>query len=296
MKNKLIILSVAILSLITFTEAQAQKGFVPELLGNANGANRPGFAIKYFNNFYYQERISAYDIEVAFEPQVWIKGFTGDMKKDQWQFIVHVPVGYRNEKNQTTGTRNSVTGIGTINANAEYYYRLIDTPDTTWWFDNAISFGFPTATAHEGMRVGGASYRIEIGANSYSLAWFTESFIKHKRFMMSIMPIMATWNWKDSKSKTRGGLSLNIMNGSMGYGITEKVYLGVDFGLLLGSVSGSRTPAHTELPVSVRGYAGPALLVTLPKDSSLQISTAIDFYTKEIDRGQGIYVVLYHMF
>lgn len=296
MKTKTVLFLIPSILLIFCGKAWAQKGFVPELLGNASGVERPGFAIKYFNNYYYQERIKANDIEVAFEPQVWIKGFYGDMEKDQFQFIVHVPFGYRREWDAAAGEYDSVTGLGTTNANVEYYYRLIDTEDTTWWFDNAVSFGFPTATDHEGTRVGGQSYNVAIGGNSYSLGWFQESFIKHKRFMASIMPVMVTWNWKDSKSKTRGGMSLNIMNGSVGYGITEDIFLGADFGMLLGSVMGSKTPTSRALPVSFRAYAGPALLFSFAKDSSLQVSTAIDIATKEIDRGQGIYVVLFHMF
>lgn len=296
MKRFLLALLFFSLAIAYNSSAHAQKGFVPELLGNASGVDRQGFALKYFNNYYYQDRTSANDVEVAFEPQIWIKGFKGDMKKDQFQFIVHVPIGYRREKDTATGQFNSVTGIGSINANVEYYYRLIDTEDTTWWFNNAISTGFPTATEHDGVRVGGHSYKMTIGGDAYTLGWFTESFIKHKRFMASIMPVMVTWAWKDSKTKTRGGMLLNIMNGSVGYGVTEKFFLGADFGLLMGSVYGSKDVAGNSLPVSYRAYAGPAALITLPKDSSLQISTAIDFATKEIDRGQGIYIVLYHMF
>lgn len=276
--------------------AHAQKGFVPELLGNASGVDRPGFALKYFTNYYYQERVSANDIEVAFEPQFWIKGFSGDIEKDQFQFIVHVPFGYRHVKDPATGQTASVTGLGAVNANAEYYYRLINTEDTTWWFDNAVSLAFPTTTNHEGRTIGGQTYRMIIGANAYSFAWFTESFFKHKRFMLSLMPIMTTWSWQDNKTKDKGGLSLSIMNGSAGYGITDKFFLGVDFGMLVGSVLGSKRSTGGDLPVSFRAYAGPSMLISLPKDSSIQISTAIDIKTKEIDRGQGIYVVLFHLF
>lgn len=276
--------------------ARAQQGFVPELLGNASGVQEPGFAFKFFTTYFYQERNEAHDVEVAFEPQIWIPGFTGDMERDQLQFIVHVPMGYRRQK-AGPGIHNSVTGIGTINVNAEYYWRMINNADTSMWFDNAITIGFPTATEHEGVRVGQYAAPIgRIGGNNYSIGWFQENMLKHKKFMLSLMTVLASWNFKDEKTNVTNGLSLNIFNGAAGFQISEHAYIGADFGLLLGRVIGAKDAAGNSLPVTLRAYAGPAALITWGSNISLQISTAIDLATRYVNRGQGAYIVLWYHF
>ena len=117
--------------------AFAQSGYNPEFLGNAAAAPRPGFSPKIFVSYYNQEDISSNDVEVAFEPQYWIYGFTGEKKRDFVQFMAHLPVGYRNQK--AAGTRSSVTGIGSLNANIEHFFKMIDKEDLVMWFDNGLS-------------------------------------------------------------------------------------------------------------------------------------------------------------
>lgn len=287
MKKWLVSLLFFLILLISHTnQSFAQAGFNPEFLGNAAGADRPGFCLKFFTSYYYQERISAHDVEVAFEPQLFIPGFSGDISKDQIQFVAHLPIGYRKESNDS-GYTSRVTGIGTLNFNVEHFWHLMDTDETQLWLDNALTFGFPTATYNQLER---------IGADSYSVGWFTESNFRHDRFLISLMPALIMWSFRDELTKEQDGLSINVMNGSLGYDISSKVSLGINFGLQLSRIAGGEDGAHNSLPLRYRAYAGPAALIVFTPDLSLQVSGVIDIATKEINRGQGIFTALWHHF
>ncbi len=271
--------------LIVPVHAFAQAGYNPEFLGNAAAAPRPGFSPKIFLSYYNQHGISANDVEIAFEPQYWIRGFTGEKKKDYIQFLAHLPIGYRAQ--DVAGTHSSVAGIGSLSANIEHFLKVIDDGDTVMWFDNGLSAGFPTATMHDGVR---------IGTNAYSIGWFQENFISYKKWIFSISPIALTWTFRDTKTNVKPGLSMNIMNSAYGYQITEGVALGVTFAYLLGNLAGADDGLGGNLSTSHRFYAGPAASISLCKDTSLQITGIIDAYTKNADRGQGLFTAFWHMF
>lgn len=278
------IIFVLILLLIP-TLAFAQSGYDPEFLGNAAAAPRPGFSPKIFLNYYNQNDISANDIEIALEPQYWIYGFTGEKKKDFIQFLAHLPIGYRTQK--PGGTRSSVSGIGSLSANVEHFYKMVDNEDLVMWFDNGLSAGFPTATMNGGVR---------IGSNAYSVGWFQENFISYKKWVFSISPIALTWSFRDSETNIKHGLSMTVMNSAYGYQITDNVALGVTFAYMLNNISGANDISGAKVDVTQRFYTGPAASITLCKDTSLQITGIIDAYTKHTDRGQGIFAAFWHMF
>ena len=296
MKKRAILISAVAVFFLMITEAAAQVGFNPEYLGNAAGAPRTGFCLKFFTSYFYQNGISAHDIETAFEPQLFIPGFTGDIKRDQIQFIAHLPVGYRREMT-AAGTVESVTGIGTLTVNVEHFWHLIDEEDMQLWFDNAITSGYPTATDHEGVSTGGGLAPFtRIGGNSFSIGWFTESFFRYKKWLFSVNPVSVAWAFEDDQTNSRDGLNISVMNSSVGYQFFKKAALGVNFGLQLGRVAGSYGPAGAAAPYVLRAYAGPAANISLPKDSSLQIGGVIDFATKRESKGYGIFTALWHEF
>jgi len=296
MKKRAILVFAIAAFFLTMTEAAAQVGFNPEYLGNAAGAPRPGFCLKFFTSYYYQHGISGQDIETAFEPQVFIPGFSGDIKRDQVQFIAHLPVGYRREMT-TAGTVESVTGIGTLTVNVEHFWRLVDEEDVQFWFDNAITTGYPTATDNQGVSAGGnLAPFMRIGGNSFSVGWFTESFFRYKKWLLSINPVAVVWAFEDDETNSRDGLNISVMNSSIGYQFFEKAALGVNFGMQLGRVAGSNDANGVSTPYVLRAYAGPAALINLPKDSSLQIGGIIDFATKRESKGMGIFTALWHEF
>ena len=110
------------------------------------------------------------------------------------------------------------------------------------------------------------------------------------------MSIMVLWSFQDDFTKERNGLSLNLLNGSVGYAVSDKVSLGIDFGLQLSRLLGSKNAAGNTLPVSLRAYAGPAAMIVFMPNLSLQVSGVIDIATKEINRGQGIFTAFWHQF
>jgi len=294
MKKPLILIAMAVV-LFAASEAEAQLGFNPEFLGNAAGAPGPGFCLKFFTSYDYQHSIAAQDIETAFEPQYFFPGFTGDAKRDQIQVIAHLPVGYRRQK-VPTGTVESVTGIGLLTVNVEHFWHLIDEEDMQLWFDNAITTSYPTSTENEGISAGGDAKIIRIGGNSFAVGWFTESFFRYKDWLFSVNPVVLVWAFEDERTHDRSGLNISVMNSSVGYQVSKNVGLGVDFGMILGNVAGSSAATGGELPLVLRAYAGPAMLINLPKTSSLQIGSAIDFATKNAAKGMGIFTALWHQF
>jgi len=284
--KKIIILSIFLLSLLTFKTAFAQMGFNLEYLGNASAPQRPGMTLKYFLTYFNQRGIAANDIEVILQPQYYATGFTGNPARDMFQFFATLPIGYRRQRN-AAGGMDSDFGIGSSNIGVEYYHRLIDSEKTTLWFDNGLVIGFPTATKHNSVRLGG---------NSFSAQWFQENFFKYKYFMATIMPIALQWNWQDYKTKNREGLSANIMNGSIGFMVTKSLHLGVDFGMILGHLAGSNNNAGAPLPKTMRVYTGPALLFSPNPDFSIQAGVAIDVATKRMNRGQGVFIAFWNHF
>jgi len=287
MKIKILLVGLFfLLTLFTFSTASAQTGFNPEYLGNAGAPPKTGFALKTFESYFYQNTPKAHDVETTFETQFYTKAFTGDIKKDMFQWALHLPIGYR-RVNAVAGPARQITGIGNFDVIIEYYRNFIDNGETTWWFDNGLTTGFPTSTFNNGMR---------IGNNAYSLTWFQENFIHHKPFMLTIMPIAVNWTFEDNKTNTRDGLSLTIMNGTAGYDITDNFHLGVDFGLLLGRVLGSDNGAGGSLSRTLRAYAGPGGLINFTPNTALQFCGVIDFVTSNTDRGQGLFLVLFHIF
>lgn len=265
--------------------AFAQAGYNPEFLGNAAAAPRPGFSPKIFLSYYNQNSISASDVELALEPQYWVRGFTGEKNRDYVQFLAHLPVGYRTQK--AAGTRSSVSGIGSLNANVEYFLKLVDREDTTFWFDNGLSVGFPTATMRDGLR---------IGTNAYSVGWFQENFISFDKWVFSISPVSLTWTFRDSKTNVHPGLSMSIMNSSYGYQVTKDVALGLTFAYMIGNLAGADDGMGGELNASHRFYTGPAACISLGKATSLQVTGIVDVYTRHADRGQGLFTAFWHMF
>ncbi|MFH1874189.1 MAG: hypothetical protein ABH859_03265 [Pseudomonadota bacterium] len=266
--------------------ALAQTGFNPEYLGNAAGVKGAGFCLKTFLSYFYQNPISAHDIEMAFEPQVFIPGFSGDIHKDQIQFIAHLPVGFRSQ--QPAGiSRDSVVGIGSLAINIEHFWHIIDTKDLEMWLDHAISSGYPTATEHRGVRIGG---------NSFVVGAFQEFFLRYKSYLFSIMPVFIDWSFKDNETNQRAGFSMNVLNGSIGYQIFPNFAAGINFGLLLGNLAGSEDANGVKLPVSARAYAGPAFNISFNDNLDLQIGGIFDVYTRQNTRGQGIFMALWHHF
>jgi hypothetical protein len=282
---KLSIALFSIASLFFSSTALAQTGYNPEFLGNAAAAPRPGFSPKIFLDYFNQSGISGNDVELALEPQYWIRGFTGEEKRDYVQFLLHLPMGYRSEDD--SGNKDRGWGIGTLNANVEYFFKMFDDEDLVWWFDNGISGGFPTATGKEGLRVGGRSYMV---------TWFQENYFSFGKWVMSISPISVTFVFKDSDTKVTPGLALNIMNSAYGYQVADWCALGVTGAYQFGNVLGSDDGFGNELDYVHRAYVGPAFLFPLPKDSSLQVSGLIDVYTKGVARGQGFAAAFWHMF
>ncbi len=293
-KRAILILAVAAVLLMA-SEARAQMGFNPEYLGNAAGAPRSGFCLKFFTSYDYQHSLAAQDVETAFEPQYFFPGFTGDIKRDQIQVIAHLPVGYRRQK-IPSGNVESVTGLGLLTVNVEHFWHLVDEEDMQWWFDNAITTSYPTSTENEGVTTGGDAKAIRIGGNSFAAGWFTESFFRYKNWLFSISPVALVWAFEDERTHDRSGLNISVMNSSVGYQVSKSVGLGVDFGMLLGNVAGARNAAGAGLPLVLRAYAGPAANISLPKDSSLQIGGVIDFATKNTAKGVGIFTALWHEF
>jgi len=290
MKNFNIALCALVFLFVTFAQtpaAKAQVGYNPEFLGNAAAAPRPGFSPKIFVDYFNQNKIGGNDYEVAIEPQYWIRGFTGEEKKDYIQFLAHFPFGYRSE-NKTSGSGMDLGwGTGTLSANVEHFWKLIDSEDTVWWFDNGLSVGFPTGTGKEGLRLGG---------DAYNVTYFQENYFRFGKWIFSISPIAATYIFKDTDSQETHGLALNIMNSAYGYQITDAVALGVTTAYQLGNVMGSNDGVGGKLARTQRLYVGPAACISLPYESSLQISGLIDVHTKNVTRGQGLTMAFWKMF
>ncbi len=296
MKKTIVLLSsVLIASVLYSAKAHAQAAFLPEFLGNAAGVASEGLCLKFFPSYYYQSEIAAHDAEVAFEPQYWIAGFTGDLKKDQVQFVVHLPVGYRRQR-VATGTVESVTGIGNLTTTIEYYWHMIDEEDLEWWFDNGITGGYPTATENNNIFIGGKPFPIAIGSSAYSVGWYQENMIRYKKFLASFQPVTFTYGFRDDRTGSRSGLSLSIMNGAVGYEVSSWAHLGVGMGLLLGNVAGGEDANGNSLPTAVRYFVGPAALLGFGDNNAIQISVLIDAYTRNISRGEGIAVAIWHHF
>jgi hypothetical protein len=296
MKKLILFLAVVLLTSIIYSaSAHAQQSFLPEFLGNAAGVKTPGLCLKFFPSYFYQSGIDAHDVEAAFEPQYWIPGFTGDLKKDQIQFVVHLPIGYRRQR-VAPGTIKSVTGIGNLSTTIEYYWHMIDEEDLEWWFDNGITGGYPTATENNGVFIGNKHYTVAVGSDAYSVGWYQENMIRYKKFLLSVQPLTFTYGFRDDKTGTRSGLSFSVMNGAMGYAINSWCHLGIDFGLLIGNVVGSDNGAGGSLPTSWRFFTGPAALLGFGDNNAIQISVLIDAYTKNVSRGQGIAVAIWHHF
>ena len=294
MKKLILAISFILLSTALSTDAIAQVGFQPEFLGNAN-ASRPGFALKFFPSYFHQHGIRAHDIEAAFEPQFWIPGFTGDIKKDQLQFVIHLPVGYRVQDN-AAGGRPSVTGIGTLTTAIEHYLHIIDTEDLEFWFDNGIVAGYPTATNNRGISISGQKYSMSIGSDSYSVGWYQENFIRYKKWIFTVSPIALNWGFRDDVTNVRNGLSLTIMNSAVGYQVVSWAHVGLNLGMQVGNIVGDQSATGTNLPNTWRAWAGPAGLFVIDDNTSLQMAILIDTYTKNINRGQGIFFALWHHF
>jgi len=295
MKKTLFILFLILTaSIISSAKAHAQQSFLPEFLGNAAGVDKPGFALKVFPSYYYQHSLRSHDAEFAIEPQFWIAGFTGDIERDQIQFVVHMPIGHRRQR-VATGTTESVTGIGNLTTTIEYYWHMIDEEDLEWWFDNGITGGWPTATEHRGVTLGGKKYAVAIGSDAYSVGWYQENMIRYKEFLISVQPLTFTYGFRDDKTGTRSGLSFSVMNGAAGYQIASWCHLGIDFGLLIGNVAGSDNGAGGTLPTSWRFFTGPAALLAF-KETAVQISVLLDAYVKNVPRGQGIAIAIWHHF
>lgn len=295
MKTKALLLAAALLSTLAYgTRARAQQAFLPEFLGNAAGVDRPGFCLKFFPSYFYQHSASAHDVEAAFEPQYWIPGFTGDMKKDQIQFVVHIPTGYRRQK-VAAGTVESVTGIGNLTTTIEYYWHMIDEEDLEWWFDNGITGGYPTATEHDSIHIGNKHYTVAIGARAYSVGWYQENMIRYKKFLLSVQPVTFTYGFRDDMTGSRSGLSMSVMNGAMGYQVADWCHLGIDFGLLIGNLTGSDDGTGGSLPTSWRFFTGPAALLSF-KDTAIQTSVLLDAVVENVPRGQGIAIAIFHHF
>jgi len=296
MKKTILLLSLlAAVSLLGARDAMAQQAFLPEFLGNAAGVKSPGLCLKFFPSYFYQHDISAHDAEAAFEPQYWIPGFTGDLEKDQIQFVVHLPIGYRRQR-VAAGTVESVTGIGNLSTTIEYYYHIIDEEDLEWWFDNGITGGYPTATEHSGVFIGNKHYTIAVGSRAYSVGWYQENMIRYKKFLASFQPVTFTYGFRDDQTGNRSGLSLSIMNGAVGYQVSSWAHLGVGMGLLLGNVVGGEDANGNSLPTSVRYFVGPAALLGFDDNNAIQISVLIDAYTRNVSRGQGIAIAIWHHF
>lgn len=264
--------------------ALAQTGYNPEFLGNAAAAPRPGFSPKIFLDYFYREDVSGHDVELAIEPQYWIRGFTGEEQKDYLQFLIHLPIGYRSQDNNTV---NEGFGIGMLNANIEHFWKIMEGDDYVWWFDNGISGGFPTATGKTGLRIGG---------NSYMVTWFQENYIRIGKWVMSISPVSVSYTFKDSETNLTPGLSLNIMNSAFGYQITDSFALGITTSYQLGNMVGTDDNAGGSLDMTHRMYLGPAAAFSFPNDYSLQISIMADVFTRNVTRGQGIALAFWHMF
>ena len=294
MKKLFLVFALILLSTACSIDVFAQVGFQPEFLGNAN-ASRPGFALKFFPSYFYQEGISAHDVEAAFEPQFWIPGFTGDPNKDQLQFVIHLPVGYRIQ-NDAAGGRSSVTGIGTLTTAIEHYLHVIDTEDLEFWFDNGIVAGYPTATNHEGARIGGNVNTLRIGGDSYSVGWYQENFIRYGPWIFTISPIAVNYGFRDDKTGDQNGLSLTVMNSAIGYAVASWAHVGLNFGLNMGNLLGDNDAAGNDMATSMRFWAGPGALIVINDDTSLQIAVLIDAYTKNANRGQGAFFALWHHF
>ncbi len=263
--------------------AWAQSGYNPEFLGNAAPAPRTGFSPKIFLDYVNQDSISGNDVEMAVEPQYWIKGFSGD--KDWLQFLVHVPAGYRSQ--DVGGATTSSWSLGSISAQVESFVNLANQEDTVWWFDNGLSLGLPTATGTPGLRIGG---------NSYSITWFQENYVRLGRWILSVSPIALTYSFRDLTTGVTPGLSMNVMNSAFGYQVSDVVTLGVTTAFLLGSLAGSNDGSGGTLGTTQRLYVGPAFCFSFPSDFALQVSAMIDVYAKNVTRGQGVAVALWHMF
>ena len=137
---------------------------------------------------------------------------------------------------------------------------------------------------------------VRIGTNAYSVGWFQENFISYKKWLFSISPLSLTWTFRDTKTNVKPGLSMSIMNSSYGYQVSKNVALGVTFAYMLGNVAGADDGLGGKLNASQRFYAGPAACISLWKDTSLQATGIIDAYTKNTDRGQGIFTAFWHMY
>ncbi len=186
-----------------------------------------------------------------------------------------------------SGNTDRGWGIGTLNANIEHFWQPVESEDVTWWFDNGLSVGFPTATGKQELRIGGRSYMI---------TWFQENYVQIDKWIFSISPISVSFVFKDRESDIRPGLALNIMNSAYGYQVADWCALGVTADYQIGSVAGSDDGFGNNLDMGHRIYVGPAFLFPFKHDMSLQVSGLIDVYTKNVERGQGLAMAFWHMF
>jgi hypothetical protein len=70
----------------------------------------------------------------------------------------------------------------------------------------------------------------------------------------------------------------------------------VGLGLLLGNVVGGEDANGNSLPTSVRYFVGPAALLGFDDNNAIQISVLIEAYTRNVSRGQGIAIAIWHHF
>jgi len=265
--------------------ASAQTGFNPEFLGNGGPGPTGTFCMKYYSSYFYQEGPRAHDAELALEPQLFTEAFTGDSQRDQFLFLVHVPVGFRTELG--TDSRQSVAGLGTVSSLVHYFRRLKEDESATVWLDHGVVVGFPTATETNGLRIGG---------NAFSTTAFEEMFLKSGNWLVSLVPVSISYGFRDYRTEERGGLSLGLLNGAVGYKVDPRLHLGLNYGFSIGSIAGSENEAGASLTSSRRLYGGPAAAFGIRKDLFLQVGAVVDLATQGVDRGQGVFVALWQPF
>lgn len=261
--------------------AWAQTGFNPEFLGNGAPGPYGGLCAKYFASYFNQNGINAHDAETALELEYFSEGFTGADRKDQLLFLIHAPLGYRWEGSKSGG------GLGTVSLLASHFWHLVEGDRANVWFDNGLVVGLPTATQREGIRIGG---------NSFSVSWYQEMFLQWGKWSVSIVPVSVGWGFKDYRTDERGGLALSVANGVVGRKIGERTNLGLNFGLHLGHLVGSEDAAGNSLGTARRIYVGPAGNVKIKENLFLQFGTVVDLNTKGTERGQGLFLALWHHF
>ncbi len=268
--------------LLLSSHTLAQSGFNPEYMGNGSPGPFNSFCVKTFASYFYQEGIEAHDAEIAIEPQYFFSGFKRD-ESDEFLFFAHLPIGFRSEDN--LGQTSSVGGIGTLSAGLEYFRRVRKTESSKLWIDNGMVFGFPTATRREGIRIGG---------NAYSVTYFQEMFYQKDKWIFSVVPIAAGWGFRDDKTNERAGFSLSFANAAWGRMISSKLWMGVNHGVSLGKVFGSDDTSGNSLDRTLRAYVGPAGAYSFTPRWFLQFGSVFDVVTRHSNRGQGVFLALWH--